>query len=76
MPQTQLKIGPLADAKPVKLTLSLDPALHADLGIYADIYCETYEQEAGLPKLLPLMLEAFLASDTGFRRAQKQRRRN
>jgi hypothetical protein len=33
---TKLKLGPLADDKPVKLTIELPAAVHRDLVAYAD----------------------------------------
>ena len=33
---TKLKLGPIADDKPVKVTLELPASLHRDLAAYAD----------------------------------------
>lgn len=71
MTNTKLKIGPLADQTPVKLSISLPPALQADLEDYAAIYQRAYGQNAKVAELVPNMLQAFLASDGGFRRARK-----
>ena len=39
----------------------------------AQIYEETYKEKASVAALIPSMLEAFLASDTGFKKARKAR---
>lgn len=36
MSATTLKIGPLPDTTPVKLTIAVDPDVNADLELYAD----------------------------------------
>lgn len=66
-----LKIGPLPDKTPTKLTLALDPVLHTDLEQYAKVYRAAYGSEASVAALVPHMLSAFLASDAGFKRARK-----
>lgn len=73
MSATSLKIGPLPDTTPVKLTIAVDPDTHADLELYAQIYEETYKEKASVAALIPSMLEAFLASDSGFKKARKAR---
>lgn len=71
MSKTNLKIGPLPDRTPQKLTVLVDPPLAADLEDYARIHSETHGVEVPASALVPLMLETFLASDSGFRRARK-----
>lgn len=66
-----LKLAKLPDRTPVKLTLSISPDLHALLGEYAAIYRQSYGESAKIEDLAPIMLEGFLNSDTGFRRARK-----
>lgn len=73
MSAPSLKIGPLPDTTPVKLTIAVDPETNADLELYAKIYEETYKEKASVAALIPSMLEAFLASDTGFKKARKAR---
>ena len=72
MSDTKLKIGPLPDQTPVKRSITLARDLDADLEEYARIYRGTYGQDAKVTDLIPTMLQAFLASDTGFRRARKR----
>lgn len=71
MAPTKLKIGPLQDKTPVKLSIAADPDLHADLQDYARVYALSYGTEADVQDLIPSMLASFLASDAGFKRARK-----
>lgn len=66
-----LRLGPLPDRTPVRMTLSIDPDLAVALADYAEIYRATYGTEEKPEALIPAMLVAFLASDTGFKRARK-----
>lgn len=67
----QLKIGPLPDRTPQKLTVHIDPALVAELEDYSRVHSRLHGEEVNIAVLVPHMLEAFLASDTGFRKARK-----
>jgi hypothetical protein len=69
-----LKIGPLPDRTPVKLSLLIDPALKAELDAYAEAYANAYGERASVEALVPVMLETFLGSDAGFRRSRQGRR--
>ena len=71
MRDISLKIGALPDRTPQKLTVLVDPPLAADLDAYARIHSQKYGTEVSASALVPLMLETFLASDTGFRKAKK-----
>ena len=71
MTKTSLKIGPLPDKTPQKLTVLVDRPLAADLDDFARIHSEIHGVEVPAAALVPLMLETFLASDSGFRRARK-----
>lgn len=69
---TKLKLGPLADDKPVKVTLDLPATLHRDLAAYADIL----GRENGHPPTEPVrlivpMLERFIATDRAFAKARR-----
>ncbi|TPW27689.1 DUF2274 domain-containing protein [Pararhizobium mangrovi] len=69
---TKLKLGPLADDKPVKVTVDLPASLHRDLVAYAEVL----ERETGQPvpdatKLIAPMLERFMASDRGFAKMRR-----
>jgi len=69
----KLKLGALADDKPVKITLELPAAVHRDLAIYAEVL----ERESGKAvsdpvKLIAPMLTRFMATDRGFARARRE----
>ena len=66
-----LKLDPLPNRTPVRLTLSISPDLAAALSDYAEIYTSTYGQSEKPETLASHMLEAFLASDGGFKRARR-----
>lgn len=64
---TKLKLGPLADDRPVKLTVELPAAVHRDLVAYAAaLAVETGGEPVAPEKLVAPMLERFMASDRGF----------
>ena len=71
---TKLKLGPLPDDKPVKVTLELPATLNRDLIDYADVLArETGKPVADPLKLIVPMLERFIATDRGFAKARKIR---
>lgn len=67
---TKLKLGPIADEKPVKVTVELPAALHRDLTDYGRLLAE-----GGAPiepaKLIVPMLDRFIATDRGFAKARR-----
>lgn len=67
---TKLKLGPIADDKPVKVTLELPASLHSDLAEYGRLLAD-----GGSPiepaKLIVPMLERFIATDRGFAKARR-----
>jgi hypothetical protein len=69
---TKLKLGALADDKPVKVTLELPAALHRDLVAYAEILArETGQPVADPVRLIAPMLERFIATDRAFAKARR-----
>lgn len=66
-----LRLAKLPDRTPVRLTLALEPDIHAALLAYAQIYRETYGPEERPEVLAAAMLETFLMTDSGFRRARR-----
>lgn len=70
---TKLKLGPLADDRPVKLTVELSAAIHRDLQAYAAALAAETEQPAVTPdKLIAPMLARFMDTDRGFRRGRNR----
>lgn len=68
----KLKLGLIADDKPVKVTLELPAALHRDLTAYAEILArENHHAPTDPVRLIVPMLERFMATDRGFARARR-----
>lgn len=71
---TKLKLGPLIEDKPVKVTVELPGSLHRDLVAYAEVLARESGQPAADPvRLIVPMLARFIATDRGFTRARKAR---
>lgn len=69
---TKLKLGPIADDKPVKITTELPASLHRDLVTYAEVLArETGQPAADSVKLIVPMLERFIATDRAFAKARR-----
>jgi len=68
----KLKLGPIPDDKPVKITVELPAPLHRDLVAYAEILArETGKPLADPMKLIVPMLERFIATDREFAKARR-----
>lgn len=69
---TKLKLGPIADDKPVKVTVELPAPLHRDLAAYADVLArETGQPVIDPARLIVPMLERFISTDRGFAKARR-----
>ncbi|QNI00305.1 DUF2274 domain-containing protein [Shewanella algae] len=68
MTTNKLRLGPLPKTESVKLTFVCSASLKADLDRYAALHAQTYGEPVDAVKLIPHMLEAFMARDRGFRR--------
>ena len=66
-----LRLQKLPDRTPVRLNLTVDPDLVSALRDYAEIYGQTYGTPEKPETLIPAMLESFLGSDAGFKRARR-----
>lgn len=67
-----LKLGPIPDNKPVKLTVEVPAELHRDLIAYGEILGREAGQGPIEPKkLIVPMLERFIATDRGFAKARR-----
>lgn len=70
---TKLKLGPLADDRPVKFTVELPATVHRDLVAYAAaLAAETGNPPVAPEKLVAPMLARFMDTDRGFRRRRAQ----
>lgn len=68
----KLKLGPIADDKPIKVTLELPASLHRDLATYASVLTRETGRPVGDPvRLIVPMLERFIATDRAFAKARK-----
>jgi len=65
----KLKLGPLADDKPVKVTMGLHAQLHRDLAAYAQVLARESGQPAADPvRLIVPTLERFVVTAGHLRR--------
>ena len=70
----KLKLGPIADDKPVKVTVELPAALHRDLTAYAEVLSrESGQQATDAVRLIVPMLQRFIATDRAFVKARRAR---
>jgi hypothetical protein len=69
---TKLKLGPIPDDKPVKVTVELAAAIHRELVAYSELLSKETGQSVGEPgKLISPMIERFMATDRGFAKARR-----
>jgi hypothetical protein len=69
---TKLKLGPIIEDKPVKVTVELPGALHRNLVAYAEVLARETGQPVSDPlRLIVPMLERFIATDRGFAKARR-----
>ncbi len=72
----KLKLGPIADDKPVKVAIEFPAAVYRNLQAYAALLARTGSDEAtGEPpdpaKLIVPMVERFMATDRAFAKARR-----
>ncbi len=69
----KLKLGPIENDRPVRLSVELAASVHRDLLAYAQALARETGQTALEPaKLIPPMLARFMATDRGFAKARKR----
>ncbi len=70
---TKLKLGPLADDKPVKVTVELPSAVHRDLLAYAEVLGRSTGQSVTDPvKLISPMIARFMTTDRAFQKSKRE----
>lgn len=69
----KLRLGPVPKARPIKMTITLSAELKATLERYAEVHSQSNGEKNDVQRLIPFMLEAFIASDRGFRAAGVRR---
>ncbi len=67
----KLRLGPLPKTETVKLTFACPASLKAELERYAALHAQAYGATVDAEKLIPHMLEAFMAGDRGFKRGRR-----
>jgi hypothetical protein len=67
----KLKLGPLPDDKPVKLTIELPAAVHRDLAAYAGALSSEANQQIDPARLIAPMLARFMSTDRAFLKARR-----
>ena len=68
----RLKLGPIADEKPVRVTSELPASIHRDLVAYADLLGRETGQAVEPAQLVGPMLARFMATDRGFANARRR----
>ena len=68
---TKLKLGPIHDDKPAKLTVELPADVHRDLCDYATVLGQQTGQDLEPARLVAPMLDRFMSTDRGFAAARK-----
>ena len=68
----KLKLGVIADDRPVKLTVELPASIHRDLVAYSEALArETGQGAVEPPKLIAPMLARFMATDREFAKLRR-----
>ena len=66
---SKLKLGPLVDDRPVKVSFEIPASIHRDLIAYAEaLALETGQSTIEPTRLIAPMIDLFMASDKGFKR--------
>jgi len=67
-----LRLGPIADDKPVRLAIDMPADVHRDLTAYAEVHAaQTGQASQGPAKLIVPMLVQFMADDRGFAKVRR-----
>ncbi|MFX4925928.1 DUF2274 domain-containing protein [Acinetobacter baumannii] len=68
---TKLKLGAIADERPVRVAVDLPAALHRALVAYAEVLAQETGQPTEPAKLIAPMIARFIASDRAFAKARR-----
>ena len=68
---TKLKLGAIADERPVRLTLDLPAWAHRELVAYAEVLALETGQRTDPAKLIAPMMARFIASDRAFAKVRR-----
>lgn len=67
----KLKLGPIVDDKPVRLTVELPAATHRDLVAYAGVLATETGKSIEPVKLIAPMIDRFMVTDRAFAKARR-----
>ncbi len=69
----KLKLGAIETDKPVRISIKLPAPVYRNLLVYSEALAAATKQEPLKPdKLIPVMIEHFMATDRGFATFRKQ----
>ena len=68
---SKMKLGSIADEKPVRITAKLPAAVHRDLVAYAETLTLETGQAVAMVQLVGPMLARFMATDRAFAKARR-----
>ena len=68
-----LKLGPITDEKPVRITAEIPAEVHRDLVAYASVLSQATDQALEPGQLVAPMLKRFMATDRAFLKARRSR---
>lgn len=68
---SKLKLGPLSDDKPLRVTIELPATVHRNLVAYAEALAAETAQPVEPLKLVAPMLARFMATDRAFAKARR-----
>lgn len=69
---TRLSLADLADEKPVRMSVEISARLHRDLVVYATALNGGEAKNASAPeRLIPPIIERFIASDRSYSKARR-----
>lgn len=66
----KLKLGPLPDERPVRMQVTFTAEQHAQLAAYADAVAAESGRAIEPARLVPRIVERFIATDRAFSRAK------
>lgn len=69
----KLKLGPIVDEKPIKITAELPAAVHRNLLAYTDALSRQTGQAIEAAQLIGPMLARFMAADRAFSKVRNAR---
>jgi hypothetical protein len=68
----KLRLGPIPDDRPVRMTITMPATLHTRLEAYAATLSTETGQRVEIAKMIPHMLDRFMTSDRAFGRRRRQ----